>query len=105
MAEVSKEIIEKVKKFIDLLENYNIRINQAILFGSYAKGNQDKWSDIDLAIVSDDFIGDRYNDINKLKEFIFSIDTDISPLPFRIDEFTIDNLFVKEIIQTGYRIV
>ena len=105
MAEVSKEIIEKIKKFIDLLEKNNIRISQAILFGSYTKGNQDKWSDIDLALISDDFKGDRYIDISRLREFIFTVDTDISPLPFRIEEFTVDNLFVREIISTGLRIV
>lgn len=105
MAEVNKEVITKINKFIDLLEKHNFRINQAILYGSYAKGTQDKWSDIDLALVSDDFIGDRYTDISSLKEYIFSIDTDISPLTFRNDEFNIDNLFVKEIIRTGLRIV
>jgi predicted nucleotidyltransferase len=105
MAEINKEVIKKINKFIDLLEKHNFKINQAILYGSYAKGTEDRWSDIDLAIVSDDFIGDRYSDISSLKEFIFSIDTDISPLTFRNDEFDPDNLFVKEIIRTGLRII
>ena len=105
MAQVKKEIIDKLIKFVDLLELNNIKIEQAILFGSYAKGTQDRWSDIDIAVVSDNFIGDRYLDLNNLKKFIFSIDTDISPLPFRKDDFNIENLFVKEIIQTGLKII
>lgn len=32
-----------------------IHINQVILYGSYAKLNKKKWSDIDLAIISEDF--------------------------------------------------
>ncbi|MBI5700883.1 nucleotidyltransferase domain-containing protein [Candidatus Saganbacteria bacterium] len=32
-----------------------IDIKEAILFGSYAKGSQKQWSDIDLAIISDSF--------------------------------------------------
>ena len=32
-----------------------VRVDQAILFGSHARGTADEWSDVDLAIVSPDF--------------------------------------------------
>jgi predicted nucleotidyltransferase len=32
-----------------------IRIQQAILFGSHARGEADQWSDVDLAVVSPNF--------------------------------------------------
>ncbi|MGH8009498.1 MAG: nucleotidyltransferase domain-containing protein, partial [Candidatus Binatia bacterium] len=32
-----------------------IQVQQVILFGSHAKGKADKWSDIDLAVISPDF--------------------------------------------------
>ncbi|MBM2814910.1 MAG: nucleotidyltransferase [Ignavibacteria bacterium] len=105
MAKIPNKIEKKIKQFIGLLEKNNIRINQAILYGSYAKGSANKWSDIDLALISENFEGDRYNDITKLRDFIFSVDTDISPLPYRPEDFTVDDLFVKEIIKTGIRIV
>ena len=48
---------EELNKIID---NYisrlkgNLNIEQVILYGSYAKGNADEWSDIDLYIISKD---------------------------------------------------
>ncbi len=57
------KIPDKVKGIIDkylvALKNNNIPVKQAILFGSYAKGNYDEWSDIDLALVSEVFEGIR----------------------------------------------
>lgn len=32
-----------------------VRVQQAILFGSHARGAADEWSDVDLAVVSSDF--------------------------------------------------
>lgn len=54
-----KLIHNEVLQYISLLEDKNIHILQAHLFGSYTKGTADEWSDIDLALVTDDFIGDN----------------------------------------------
>ncbi|MBM2816410.1 MAG: Nucleotidyltransferase protein [Ignavibacteria bacterium] len=51
------------------------------------------------------FEGDRYYDLDKLADARIAIDTDISPLPYRPEDFTVEDLFVKEIIKTGIRIV
>ena len=101
MAQVSDEIISKLRKFINYIENSHIHVEQAILFGSYAKGTNNKWSNIDIALVSKDFEGNRYYDLDKLTDACFAIDTDISPLPFRPEDFTTDDLFVREILKDG----
>ena len=44
----------KIEKFLTLLKN-NCKIEKVILFGSCVRGKQKRWSDIDLAIISDDF--------------------------------------------------
>lgn len=49
-----KEIIRKYKKILLFL---GIRVERVILYGSYNKGNQREDSDIDLAVISDDFRG------------------------------------------------
>ncbi len=105
MAEIKADLIELVKKFIERLSQDNIRINKAILYGSYAKGSNDEWSDIDLAVVSEDFIGNRILDRERMIKSIVDINTNISPLPFRPEDFDESDLFVKEIIRTGVRIV
>jgi len=51
-----KEVIEILKIIIDLFEKRGINIYKIVIFGSYAKGIQGKESDIDLIIVSKDFI-------------------------------------------------
>ena len=105
MAQISSEIINLLKKFLKRLEKDNIRVRKAILYGSYAKGNYNEWSDIDLALVSDDFIGNRILDKERMIKSIVDINTSISPLPYRPEDFDESDLFVKEIIKTGIRIV
>ena len=45
---------EVVRRTIERLLQ-DIRIHQAVLFGSHARGDADHWSDVDLAVVSPDF--------------------------------------------------
>ncbi|MBI3616791.1 MAG: nucleotidyltransferase domain-containing protein [Candidatus Omnitrophica bacterium] len=51
---------QKIKKIIDRyrqeLKNLGIKVEKVILYGSYAKGNPREDSDIDLIVVSGDFI-------------------------------------------------
>ncbi|MDR3133617.1 MAG: nucleotidyltransferase domain-containing protein [Prevotellaceae bacterium] len=49
---------------IKIAENYareieasGVRLRAVILFGSFAKGTQHEWSDIDVALVADEFTG------------------------------------------------
>ena len=105
MAQVPSEIIEIIKKFVAEAKKDSIRINKAILFGSYAKGTQNKWSDIDLAIVSDDFEGIRLKDNIKLAQSRINTHIDLETHPFRTVDFTPDNLFVKEILSHGIQVI
>ncbi|HBO84895.1 MAG TPA: nucleotidyltransferase, partial [Deltaproteobacteria bacterium] len=42
--------------------------------GSYARKTQNKWSDIDLAIISPDFSNDRFEERVRLMKLASSID-------------------------------
>ncbi len=105
MAEEQNIIDKKIHQFVFELKRIGINVEKAILFGSYAKGTYNEWSDIDLAVVSNDFKGIRLIDKENMVSAISAVDYDISPLPYRPEDFTEDDLFVKEIIQTGIRIV
>jgi len=100
-----KRIEQTIKAYIEQLESIGVHVQQAILFGSYATGKYDEWSDIDLAIVSDDFAGNRFNDRNKIRKVTLQVNSDISPIPFRPEDFNDSNYFVKEILETGIRIM
>ena len=105
MAEIPDSIKDKIINFIKLLELGNIRIKKAYIYGSYATGNTDKWSDIDIALVSDDFSGDMFMDRLRLTNFVYEAGWDISPLPFRTSDFE-DSLFARdEIINKGFQII
>lgn len=54
------KIIEEVKEF--LLSIQGIKIEKAILFGSWVRGDWMKWSDVDLILVSPDFEGIRFTE-------------------------------------------
>ncbi len=105
MAEVSDNIKEIVKKFILEAKKDNINIIQAVLFGSYAKGTNHEYSDIDLAVVSKDFEGKRLFDNIKLINAALKSSIDLETHPFRPEDFTEDNPFVKEILSYGIRII
>ncbi len=101
---VATDIDNKVHLFLDLISK-KIEIVQAYLFGSSVKGKSHEWSDIDLAIVSPDFSGDSFEDSKMLFPFILQIDRSIEVHPFRPGDFSLDNPFIKEIVETGLRIV
>ena len=105
MDKIPVNIIEIINRFLQKLEKSDIYVKVAILFGSYANGTYNEWSDIDLALVSDSFCGIRFYDWDKLRDAKLSVSYDLSPLPYRSEDFTPDNLFVKEILKTGIRII
>jgi predicted nucleotidyltransferase len=51
----SAAIIKQMKDFVSIVDSCGIPLRRAILFGSYARNKQTKYSDIDLALVADEF--------------------------------------------------
>ncbi|MBI5326339.1 MAG: nucleotidyltransferase domain-containing protein [Ignavibacteriae bacterium] len=105
MNKISPEIITLVYKFIFELEAANIHVQKAVLFGSYARGTNDKWSDIDIAIISDNFVGNRYYDNEKIRKAKFATSFELEPLTYRPEEFNESNPFVREILRHGISII
>lgn len=52
---MDKKISETLKIFKSALEAAGIRVDRLILFGSYATGTAGEESDVDVAIISEDF--------------------------------------------------
>jgi predicted nucleotidyltransferase len=99
--QIPHHVRDTIDRLIHALNDHNIPVQRAILFGSYARGNYSEWSDIDLAIVSEVFIGSRFDDKNKIRYIYLSISSDLEILPYRPEDFTDDDPFVKEILETG----
>lgn len=101
----SKNIIKKIKEFKRLLtQDYNI--NKIILFGSHAKKSTHKDSDIDVAVISNDF--KKINRISLLAELLETaqkVDINIEPIAFTYDEYLKcdPRTFLAEIKRTGLK--
>lgn len=76
-----------IQEFIKALKEKNIRVEKAILFGSYAKGKASKNSDIDVAVISPDFGRDYLEEAVMLKEISEYVNLDISPRPYSLEEY------------------
>ena len=74
-----------------------------IIFGSYAKGNFNNDSDIDIAVILKDY--NNIMDIQvELMRLSRKIDSRIEPHPFRERDFELSNPIVNEIIKYGQEI-
>jgi len=49
--------IDTVRGYAREIGNSGIALKHVILYGSFAKGTQHEWSDIDVALVADEFEG------------------------------------------------
>ncbi len=80
MAEESIIII--VKNYLKELSRKGIPVKRAVLFGSYANETDNKWSDIDLIVISDKY-DEEYSreDINVLWRTAARTDNRIEPVP------------------------
>jgi predicted nucleotidyltransferase len=101
MAKVPDKIIELIKQFIEEAHKDNINISRTVLFGSYAKGTFNEFSDIDIAVVSEDFEGNRFYDNRKIRNSKLKTSIDLEPHTYRPEQFTIDNPFVREVLEYG----
>ncbi len=98
--------IREIKDLLKSIKKTGIFISKAYLFGSYAQGNAHPWSDIDVALVSDDFSGVRFRDVVKIISILEGYNSFIEFHPFRKKDFNgRKDLFVKEIQTTGIRII
>lgn len=105
MVRISNRVQKLIDNYITKLEENGFTIKKAFLFGSYAKGNAHENSDIDIALVSDEFEGIRFYDKDKIRRTTISVSSQLEVLPFKTSDFTDDDPFVKEILETGVRIV
>jgi predicted nucleotidyltransferase len=105
MDKIPDNIRPVIEKYMAALADADIIIESAFLFGSYSKGNANEWSDIDIALVSGSFTGDRIRDRDKFRKHTRKFSSMIEVIPFSRDDFNEDNPFAREIIKTGIRII
>lgn len=84
------QVIRTIKKFVRALRQEGISVERVILYGSYAKGKARADSDIDVAVVSEDFGKDRVEEGMSLFRIAGRIDTRLEPIPISLKTFEND---------------
>ena len=98
-----KALTDYISAYIRECNNLGVQFKKVILFGSYARNAAHKWSDIDLALVSDNFTGMIIDDNNKISGANIKF-VDIEPHTFPTAYFEQGDPFIEEIIKTGREI-
>ncbi len=76
------------------------------LFGSYAQGKANEWSDIDIAVISDKLKKNWWKNEILLSHLGLDVDLRIEPHGFTVEDFKDEyDPMVYEIKKTGIRIV
>ncbi len=105
MSSAKNKAINKARKLIGLLKINGIDIYEAYVFGSVVSDKADEYSDIDIAIVSEDFTGIPFYDVKKISKFRRAIDLRLEVHPFSLNDILHDPpLFFADIKNKGVQI-
>ena len=79
---VDTGVIESTRQYLRDLSDKGLPVCFAVLFGSQARGEAGKWSDIDVVVVSPRFDGGvLQDDVNLLWRVAARTDSRIEPIP------------------------
>ena len=88
---VESTVIAAIRKYITALSQVGIHASRAVLFGSFATGKADAWSDIDLIVIAREFDGTKkLGLIETLWQTRVASDSRIEPIPCGEKEWETD---------------
>jgi len=96
----AEQVKSTVKKYAEAIKE-DINPYALYLFGSFAKGTANENSDIDIAVVLQNFKGDTLKTIAMLYRKKIPIDLRIEPHIFNLED---NDPFLDEIIKTGEKV-
>lgn len=75
-------IVASVRRYLRALNERGIPAKTGVLFGSWARGHAEEWSDIDLIVLSSAFDGDADREalVNQLWRVAARTDSRIEPI-------------------------
>jgi predicted nucleotidyltransferase len=87
---VEDAIITTIKNYLASLPAFGIHACRAVLFGSYALGKADEYSDIDIVVIAPEFDGSREISLVKALWQATVTDNRIEPIPCGEQEWETD---------------
>ena len=99
-------VTKRIRVFLKLLKRKGIRVSAIIIFGSYGKGTARKDSDIDVAVISDQFGKDAFREMTLLRKIALKVDSHIEPVPLNTEDLHDPfSTLIQEINRHGKRLV
>jgi uncharacterized protein len=103
-----ESVISNLKMFAGEMKQSGFHLNKMVLYGSYSRNQQHTYSDIDVAIIADEFTGIGFDDVILISRLLSKHPklNSIQPRTYNTKDFTPDkDPFVEEILKTGIVIV
>ena len=100
-----KKAKKAVKKYVALLRSEDFPVDRAYIFGSYARGNFKKESDIDVCIVSPRLSKNWDKNESYLWQLTRKIDARIEPVGYGPEDFKTSAILSRGIKKNGVRVV
>ncbi|HLA37719.1 MAG TPA: nucleotidyltransferase domain-containing protein [Candidatus Brocadiales bacterium] len=95
-------VLEILSRFRKAIESKGIRINRLVLFGSYATGTYREGSDIDIVVVSENFIRkDYWERIEILSDAIYEVFEPIEAVAMTPEEWEKGESVIAEYARGG----
>ena len=87
-----ERVVESIRNYLNVLRTeHGVDARAAVLFGSYARGEADEWSDIDLVVVAPRFDGTfTRDDVSLLWRVAAHTDSRIEPIPCGVRQWEED---------------
>ena len=102
---IKKEIKKIVQQYRLKVKNAGIPIEKMIIFGSYARGNARKDSDIDICVVSPELGKDEIAEASKLNFLRWKLDNRIEAHPVSSKDFkSTATPFISEVKKYGVEV-
>ena len=98
-------VIETVRDYARRIEACGVKLRMVILYGSFAKGMQHEWSDIDVALVADKFNGDPFHDRKRFPYIKGEPYVRIETRTYPTEYFLQSDPFIEEIKKDGIVII
>lgn len=101
-----KSVISHLQKYAAEVKATGVHLKKIILFGSYARNKQHEWSDIDVAMVADEFSGVGFRDIGLFAKVQIKYPYYlIQPRTYSTKDFTAKkDPFLEQILKQGIEI-
>lgn len=95
-------VIKIIDRFRQKIETRGVTAQKIILYGSHASGTSSAVSDIDVVVISDDFVGKSYWErIDILTDVIYEMSTPLEAVAMTSEEWERGDSFIADFARHG----